>query len=169
MNINLNGKKGSIDDKIYWYFGFLLLVITVIVSRLLWGNIYEFAMSLDSNAVNTLLAGLSPDTVTSWLDWVAAGMYFTMNIFVCVLLPMRVRYNPIYYVLVFLFLFLFVIVVAINSNVIVEFASDMDFTLTMTMWIIRNNVLLEVVFVLIMAVIMFSKWKEDSEGVYYGG
>jgi hypothetical protein len=164
----LNNKKGTIDDKIYFIFIFTFIVVLLGAVFLMYTPIYDTLSGLGT-APATAMANIVPASVFGWVDWIAVFLYFAFNILICIILPMYVPHNPIYIAALFIFSFIYAFVVAIIANALVEFLYSIGSTYTHLQYILNNLVVFEVVFVLILAIIMFYKYRTaQSTGIYYG-
>lgn len=163
----LFNKKGTFDDKIYFIYIFAFIVVLIAVVALVYTPLYDILTGLGSEPA-TAMANIAPASVYGWVDWVAVFAYFGFNILICIILPMYVPHNPIYIVTLFIFSFIYAFVTAIVANALIDFLDSVGSTYVYITFIINNLVIFEVVFILLMALIMFFKYRSLQSDIYYG-
>lgn len=163
----LKNKKGTIEDKLYFLYVIIFVMVLLGTVYLAYGPIYDAMVNLGT-APATAMANIPPASVYGWADVLAAIFYFGLNIVICIILPMYVRHNPIYIVALFLFSFIYAYVSAIAMNALYSFWLEAGTVYVINTFIISNFVWLEAVFILLMAVIMFYKYRAVGEEMYYG-
>ena len=157
----------SLSDKYYFISGFLVILISLIAMSMFWSPTYDALRDLGSVSVNESLDFVSPAQTDSWLDWMIVFAYFGFNVLICIALPLIVEHNPIYYIVLFISSFLYAYVVAILSNIMQEIISDLTTNFGHTQFIINHLVELEICFIMLMAIIMFFKRRQESTTAYY--
>lgn len=162
-----NNKSGSLPDKVWATFIFVGVIIVVIVFGYAWSITQPIIKDIgaSSNYTTAAMDKLDPSAVTSWLDWAIVLVYFAINIVVCVILPIFVENNPVLFGLFGFVMFLLIFVNALLSNAIVDFIQGFAPSFTMTIFLLENFVVLEVVFLLIMIFMLF--FKGHSTSLYY--
>lgn len=157
-------KRGTIDDKIFMLTGFsgvlLFIAITAYVYPILWDALFDVTIN-QSNSSTAALNTLNPTDVVNWLDVMLVVAYFAVNVLVCIILPMYIEFNPIYFGAVFMFGFIWIYVVAVWSNVMSDAIKSLT-TLPMTAFVMDNAVLMEIVFLMLLALVMFYKRRGES-------
>lgn len=162
------GKKGTIDDKLYMLMIFAFIVILVGTIYVMYTPIYNVLYGLDVST-NAALDNISPTSVYGWIDWTVVVGYFGFNILICIVLPFMVRHNPIYLGAIFIFSFIYALVAAIVVNSLYDFLTSVGASYTGINFILSNFVVIESVFILLMAVVMFFKYRTAGSGdMYYG-
>lgn len=160
------GKKASIDDKLYVFGILFVIVIGMVALNLFWEPTYDVLTGLGSESVNDALANVNPSDVSSWMDWMIVFGYFGLNIAVCLILPLFVNHNPFFMIGIFIFSFAYTYGVAVSANVLYDWLSSVGSTFTYTMLMVENLVIIEVVFILLMGLIMFFKFRNPTEAYY---
>lgn len=158
-------KTGSFDDKLYILGAIVLLVVGITAYSIMWEPTYEALDDLNSSAVHTAITHTNPADVNDWLDWMFVFAYFALNILICIVLPLMVEHNPLYIALLFLSSFFYAWIVALLSNVLTDWLTSMGSTMTAMRYVLDNLVAIEIVFMLIMAVIMY--YKRQGSTMYY--
>lgn len=162
----MRDKKGTLDDKIYFMFLFFAIILMLGVVFVAYTPIYEALTGLGSTAVNNAIANIAPASLFNWVDWMAFFGYFAINILISIVLPLRIEHNPVFVAALFIFSFIYAFIIAILANTAVDFLDGLSAPYTLTMVILNNWVLFEVIFILILAVIMFMK-RSSGGDVYY--
>jgi len=157
----------SLTDKIYFIGGFAAIVLGIIAISMFWGPTYDALTDLGSSSVNESLQFVTPGATNYWLDWVIVFGYFAINALICIVLPLVIQHNPMYYIALFVFSFLYAFIVAILSNILQEVIADLTTSYTHTLFVISHLVEIEIAFILLMAVIMFFKRSQPGAGSYY--
>jgi len=161
-------KKGTIEDKLYLLFVVAFIVIVVGAISLLYTPIYDVLYGLNPSTQDAL-DNIDPTSVYNWIDGLCVIAYFAFNILICIILPLYVRHNPIYIGAIFLFSFIYTFASAIIINAISEFLAGLSVSYTGVNFVLDNFLLLEVVFILLMVIIMFFKYKSVGGGDIYVG
>lgn len=157
----------SLTDKIYFIGAFASIVIGVIAISLFWGPTYEALTNLGSASVNESLAFVTPGATNHWLDWMIVFGYFAFSALICIVLPLSIEHNPVFYVALFVMSFIYAYIVAILSNVLQEVIPDLTSSFSHTNFVISHLVELEIGFILLMAIIMFFKRRQTATAAYY--
>lgn len=157
-------KRGTIDDKIFMLTGFTAVLMFVAIVAytypILWDALFDITVN-QSNSSTAALNTLNPTDVVNWLDVMLVVAFFAVNVLVCIIMPMYLEFNPIYYGAVFVFGFVWIYVVAVWSNVMKD-AIDSFQTLPITAFVLSNAVLMEIVFLMALTLVMFYKRRGES-------
>ncbi|MFO8067450.1 MAG: hypothetical protein R6U11_07705 [Bacteroidales bacterium] len=165
-------KKGSIGDKVYliYFFVLVMLFLVIYVSQVFtptWNAVQD--VTKESERTQDVLDNIKPEMVNQWMDVALVFAYFSLQIIISIYLPMKVPYNPIYLVVLFFFSFVLTYAVAILSNVIYPIIVEMNSQIVLTKILVEYWVLIEVFFLLIMGLIVYYKPKEPNDGgINYG-
>ena len=151
----------------YFLFAFVFLIIGFSAFALFYDPVHDTLTSLGSTSANQALNKVTPNSVFSWMDFMLVCFYFAINVVICIVLPYYVEHNPIYYVILLLFSFGYTYGVAVTSNIIVEFLQGVGSSFSMTLSVLNNLVMLEIVFLLIMGFVMYFKGTGGSHQPYY--
>jgi hypothetical protein len=162
-----NSKKATIQDKVYVFGVFIALVCIVIAMNYSWGIIHDSLYQVVNGTAGTImLDDMKPDQMTSWLDILIICVYFALNLVACIILPMSIENNAIYFIVIFIFSFIFTYVCAITANIIYGVLMDIGGGFRFTLFIINNLVLLELGFIALLGLTMYFKSKYIAD--YYG-
>jgi len=156
----------SLPDKFYFLSGFTAIIIGVIAISLFWAPTYDVLRDLGSVSVNKSLDNVTPSATSDWLDWIIIFAYFAFNVLICVVLPLSVENNPIYYIVLFVVSFLYAYIVAILANVLYDTIVSLTSDFNHTLFLINHLVEIEIMFLMLMAVIMFFKRRQSGESYY---
>jgi hypothetical protein len=138
----------------------LFVAAIAYIYPILWDALYDVSLNQSDSSIDALNT-LNPVEVVNWLDVMLVCGFFAVNILVCIILPMYIEHNPIYYAAIFGFGFIWIYFVAIWSNVMTDTLESLG-TLNLVKFIVSNGVIIEVVFLLLLAMVMFYKRRGEA-------
>ena len=155
-------KKGTIPDKIYAVYVFALVVVVVVSFGFAWTITQPIIRGLGGSYNEAAMDLLEPTAVNQWLDWAIVLVYFGISLVVCIILPLFVENNPVLFGIFAFVMMIMIFANALLSNALVEFLQSFAPSYILTIFLLENFVVLEVVFMLIMMFMLFFKGRSQS-------
>lgn len=150
-------------DKIYVLFLFAFVIVLVVAYGTAWGVVQPIIKDFGNNKTVEAMNKLEPSSVNTWLDWAIILIYFALNILACVVLPLTVENNPVFFGILAFIMFLLIAPIALLANALIEFLEGFSPSYTLTIFLLKNIVILEVVFILVMIFILYFKGRNTQQ------
>ena len=153
-------------DKLYILGIFAAAIIIIIVFGYAWSQVQPTLKGLGNQKTVDLMNDLEPADVTNWFDIMIVLGYFGLNFLVCIVLPLYVENNPVFFGVILFLMFFFLAISAYLGNALIDFIESFDSGYSYTLLLLNNIVVIEAVFILILIFILFFKFK-SAEQTYY--
>jgi len=159
-------KKASMLDKLYIIGIFAAAVVIMIVVGYAWSVTQPILKGLGNTKTVDLMNELEPTDVINWFDIIIVFVYFGLSILVCIILPLYVENNPVFFGVLFALMFFLLAISAYLGNALIDFIEGFNSNYSYTLLLLNNIVGVEAIFILALLFISFFKFRKQEETYY---